>query len=61
MAAIEALHSGDFTAACRIILSYYDRTYQTCLAACPPANITRHRFLKLEPHAIAAALIESTR
>jgi tRNA 2-selenouridine synthase len=58
--AVEALHHGDFAGACRIILSYYDRTYQTCLAAYPAQNITRHPFTKLEPRAIAAALIAST-
>lgn len=60
-AAFEALHHGDFAGACRIILSYYDRTYQTCLAVHPPENITRHPFTKLEPRAIAETLIESTR
>ena len=60
-AAVEALHNGDFAGACRIILSYYDRTYQTCLAAQPPEKITRHSFMKLDPRAIAAALIESSR
>jgi tRNA 2-selenouridine synthase len=60
-ATIEALHSGDFAGACRIILAYYDRTYQTCLTGYPPTHITRHPFPKLEPHTIAAALMESTR
>jgi len=58
---IEALHSGDFAAACGIILSYYDRTYQKCLEVYPPANITRHPFPKLDPRTIAAALIESAK
>jgi len=60
-AAIEALRCGDFATACRHILTYYDRTYQKCLVLCPPQNITRHCFPQLEPHMIAAALIESTR
>lgn len=59
-ATIEALHHGNFAEACRIILSYYDRTYQKCMAAHPPENITLHPFLKLEPRAIAAALITAT-
>ena len=59
--AIEALHCGDFAATCRIILSYYDRAYQTCLATYSPANILRHSFPQLEPRLIAATLIESTR
>ena len=58
--ALEALRHDDFAAACRIILTYYDRTYQTCLADYPPANITRHPFPKFEPHMIAATLIEFT-
>jgi tRNA 2-selenouridine synthase len=58
--AIEALHRGDFAAACRIILSYYDRTYQTCLAVYPPEHITHHSFPKLEPRVIAATLLECT-
>ncbi len=58
---LDAIHAGDFATACRIILSYYDRTYQKCLTAHPPENITRHPFPKLDPRAIAAALIESTR
>ena len=61
MAAIEALRRGEFAAACHIILTYYDRTYQTCLALSPPANITRHPFPVLEPHLIAETLLESTR
>ncbi|MCX6874808.1 MAG: tRNA 2-selenouridine(34) synthase MnmH [Verrucomicrobia bacterium] len=61
MAAIEALHSGDFTAACRLLLTYYDRTYQTCLTLYPPDHLTRHPFPQLEPRLIATALIESTR
>jgi tRNA 2-selenouridine synthase len=60
-ATIEALHNGDFAAACRLVLSYYDRTYQTCLALYPAANITRHPFPQLDPKMIAATLIESTR
>jgi len=60
-AAIEAIHGGDFAAACRIILSYYDRTYQNCLTAHPSGNVIRHHFQKLDPPAIAAALIASTR
>ena len=60
-ATLEALASGDFAGACGIILCYYDRTYQTCLAGYPPAHITRHPFQKLAPHTIAAALIEFTR
>ena len=60
-AAIEAIRSGDFAAACRIMLTYYDRTYQKCLTAYPPDHITRHAFPKLEPRVIAAALLESTR
>jgi tRNA 2-selenouridine synthase len=59
--AINAIHRGDFSDACRIILTYYDRTYQTCLTAYPPEHITRHPFPKLEPRVIAAALMESTR
>ena len=58
---VDALHRGDFAAACRIILSYYDRAYQKCLALHPPEKITRHSFPKLDPRAIAAALIESSR
>ena len=60
-AALGALRDGDFAGACRIILSYYDRTYQTCLASYPVENITRHPFPKLEPHRIAAVLMETTR
>ena len=60
MAAIEALRRGDFAAACRSILTYYDRTYQTCLAACPPQYITRHPFPALDPLAIAKKLLENT-
>lgn len=60
-ATIEAIHGGDFAEACRIILSYYDRTYQNCLAVHSPENVTRHHFQKLDPTAIAAALIASTR
>lgn len=60
-AALESLRGGDFSAACRIILSYYDRAYQNCLAAHPPENISRHPFPKLEPRGIAASLIQSTR
>ena len=60
-AAIEALRRADFTSASRIILTYYDRTYQACLAAHPPENIIRHPFQKLEPRSIATTLIESAR
>lgn len=60
-AAIEALRGGDFAGTCRLVLSYYDRAYQACLAVHPPENITRHPFQKLDPRAIAAALIASTR
>jgi tRNA 2-selenouridine synthase len=60
-AAAEAIRNGDFAAACRLILTYYDRTYQACLAAAPPDHLTRHPFPKLEPRRIAAALIETTR
>ena len=60
-ATVEALHSGDFASACRIILSYYDRAYQNCLALHPPENITPHPFQKLMPQMIAASLIQSTR
>jgi tRNA 2-selenouridine synthase len=60
-AALESLRGGDFTEACRIILSYYDRAYQNCLAAHPPENITLHPFPKLDPPAIAASLVQSTR
>ncbi len=60
-ATVEALRSGDFAGACRFILSYYDRTYQKCLAAFAEENITRHPFLKLDPRAIAATLIQSAR
>ena len=60
-AALESIRSGDFAEACRIILSYYDRAYQNCLAAHPPKNITRHPFTELDPPAIAASLIQSTR
>jgi hypothetical protein len=60
-AAVEALQRGDFAGACRIILSYYDRTYQTCLTVYPHEHITRHPFPKLEPRTIAATLIECTR
>ena len=59
-AAIAALLQEDFATACRIILAYYDRTYQTCLAAYPADLVTRHPFPHFEPRAIAAALIEST-
>jgi tRNA 2-selenouridine synthase len=61
LAAIEALRRGEFAAACHIILTYYDRAYQTCLARCPPANVTRHPFPVLTPHSIATTLMESTR
>ena len=57
---IEALQRGDFPEACRLVLSYYDRTYQSCLAAHPPENITHHPFEKLDPADIAATLIESS-
>ena len=60
-AAIEAIQSGDFAEACRIILSYYDRTYQAGLAAHSPESLIRHGFPKLDPRAIAAALIDSSR
>jgi tRNA 2-selenouridine synthase len=60
-AALEALRSGDFAEACRVILSYYDRAYQNCLAAHAPENITRHPFPKLDPPGIAACLIQSIR
>jgi len=60
-AAIEALRGGDFAAACRLVLTYYDRTYQTCLTLYPQENITRHPFPRLEPRMIAAKLIESIR
>ena len=60
-ATIEALHSGDFSGACRIILSYYDHAYQNCLALHPPENVARHPFAKLESRMIAASLIQSTR
>ena len=60
-AAIGALHAGDFAAACRHILTYYDRTYQKCLTFCPLQHLTRHAFPQLEPRLIAAALLESTR
>jgi tRNA 2-selenouridine synthase len=59
-ATIKALHCGNFTEACRMILSYYDRTYQKCLILHPPENITRHPFLKLDPLTIASTLVEST-
>lgn len=58
---VDAIRRGDFAAACAMILSYYDRAYQKCLTLHPPENIARHSFPKLEPRAIAAALIESTR
>lgn len=58
-AACEALDSGDFAAACRLILPYYDRTYQKCLGIHPPENITRHSFTKLDPQMIAAELKEA--
>ena len=61
MAAIEAIHSGDFATACRVMLTYYDRTYQNCLTAYPPDHITRHAFPKLDSRMIAAALLESAR
>ena len=60
-ATMEALHSGDFAAACRIILSYYDRAYQNCLALHPPDQITCHAFSKFNPRTIAASLMQSTR
>jgi tRNA 2-selenouridine synthase len=60
-AALESIRGGDFAEACRIILSYYDRAYQNCLAALPPENIARHPFPKLDPPGIAANLIQSTR
>ena len=60
-AALEALRGGDFAGACRILLSYYDRAYQNCLALHPQTRLTRHSFPKLEPHTIAASLIGSTR
>ncbi len=58
--AVEALDQGDFAAACRIILSYYDRAYQNCLALYPPQRITRHGFTRLQPDAIAAALLDAS-
>jgi tRNA 2-selenouridine synthase len=60
-AAVEAIRHGEFATACHLILAYYDRTYQKCLAATPPEHLTRHPFAKLEPRRIAAALIEATR
>lgn len=60
-AAIAAILSGDFAAACRLILTYYDRTYQACLTLCAPDHITRHPFPQIEPHKIAATLKQSTR
>jgi tRNA 2-selenouridine synthase len=59
-AAAEAIRSGDFAAACRLILAYYDRTYQAGLAANPPERLTLHSFPKLEPRRIAAALIQAS-
>ena len=61
MAASAAIHSGDFATACRIMLTYYDRTYQKCLTFCPLQHLTRHAFPQLDPRLIAAALLESTR
>jgi len=58
-AAVEAIRSGDTAGACRIILSYYDRTYRKCLAMHPPENITFHSFSILDPQAIAASLCGS--
>jgi len=60
-AAIEAIHCGDFATACRILLTYYDRTYQKCLTVYPPDHIIRHAFCKLDPRMIAAELLESAR
>ena len=59
--AIEAIRRSDFATACRIALTYYDRAYQNSLTTYPPDRVTRHAFSKLDPRAIAAELLESTR
>lgn len=58
-AAIEALHQRELGKACRLILLYYDRTYQKCLELHPDSHIVRHAFTQLDPQAIAAVLKDS--
>jgi tRNA 2-selenouridine synthase len=55
-AALAALRAGDPSAACTMILAYYDRAYRKCLDAVPAARITTQRFETLDPQAIAATL-----
>jgi tRNA 2-selenouridine synthase len=56
--ALEALHAGDLTTACTIVLTYYDRTYEYGLARRAPRRIRRFEAGATEPAEIAAQLID---
>ena len=55
-AAIAAVQAGDLKEACRIVLAYYDRSYQRLLEQGPPGRLTAFSFDQLDPDVIADAL-----
>ncbi|HSP43596.1 MAG TPA: tRNA 2-selenouridine(34) synthase MnmH [Luteolibacter sp.] len=54
--AVDALDAGDPSAACRILLAYYDKAYRHCLENAVPASLQVHRFDSLDPARIASTL-----
>lgn len=56
--ALEALHAGDLTTACTIVLTYYDRTYEYGLSRRSPQRIQRFEAAAADPAALAERLIE---
>lgn len=57
--AITALRSGDPTAVCTILLTYYDRAYLNGITAIPADRVSFHRFNHFDPDEIAAVLSKS--
>ena len=57
--ALAALRAGDVANACRLLLTYYDRTYGDSLAALPAERVTVYRFDRCHPDLIADTLLQS--
>lgn len=58
-AAARAVMAGDVLEACRIVLTYYDRTYFTSLQFRPPEMLRAFAFERLDPAAIAEVLCQA--